>query len=563
MPDEIYEVVSQGARYWFLFLMVLIVWRSYRWLARDRRQRRKRQRLLPDAGYVGELVVLRGNEELETGLALPVSGEGVLGSVRGDDVYVPVRGVRRRHLWFTFDEEQGLCMEPYGRQRIEVDGRTYTGRRARACLAHGSRLTVGDAELRLRLFAGYEFAGARGAPDAAPAQTPPEANPAAQPVFTPEQLAAFQQMQAAAWQAAQLQNGPIDLLAGNALQQGPAPVLPAGVPAQPDGMPAAATPYTQGADAAQVWNRTGATPPAAVPPTLSTERGDFALPSRMDAGRSILPPDAAEEDDTETACGDAREPFGEDEPDALYAEGMGAAYAPAPTAGPREPLDADSATARRRRVRPRPLPPLDGNGAMPADPYRGAADGRDEAAGADRWTQADPDRETADALWARSRSAERAPTLRRIPDGADAPWADSGAPPPGHQTFAPRVTFYPPVAESEADAYAPPYGTDGEPVRRAGGEPDASGAYAGYDGAVPAGTEEPPGDWPYAAYPQSEARFADGGYTYPELIEPGADEPYEYADEDEAPRSLYVDPDEAARAKKMLWDRYLKGGRRG
>ena len=42
MPDNIYEVVSQAARYWFLFLMALIAWRSYRWLRRDRRQQKKR-----------------------------------------------------------------------------------------------------------------------------------------------------------------------------------------------------------------------------------------------------------------------------------------------------------------------------------------------------------------------------------------------------------------------------------------------------------------------------------------------------------------------------------------
>ena len=72
MPDSVYEVVAQAARYWFLFLMVLIVWRSYRWLARDRKQRKKRLKLLPDAGYVGELVVVQGNEGLPMGLALPV-----------------------------------------------------------------------------------------------------------------------------------------------------------------------------------------------------------------------------------------------------------------------------------------------------------------------------------------------------------------------------------------------------------------------------------------------------------------------------------------------------------
>lgn len=571
MPDEIFELVSQGARYWFLFLMVLIVWRSYRWLARDRRQRKKRLRLLPDAGYVGELVVLRGNEELETGLALPVSGEGVLGSVRGDDVYVPVRGVRRKHLWFTFDEDQGLCMEPYGRQRIEVDGRTYTGRRARAFLAHGSRLTVGEAELRLRLFAGYEFAGARGAPEAVPAQTPVEANPAAQTVFTPEQLAAFQQMQAAAWQTALVQNGQTAPFPGNPLQPGLAP-------AQQAGVPAAATPIPQGADAAQIRDGSGAALPAAVPATLSTERGDFTLPPRMGADRAILPPEAAEENEAEPVYGDAREPFGEEEPESIYgaepepdygAETEPAYRAPSP-AEQREPLSADGATARRRRVRPNPLPPLDEAGATPADPYQGAATGWGGTADGGGWAQADPQRETADALWERAHAAERAPTLRRVPDEADAPWAASGAPVPGGETFAPRVTFYPPVPENDADAYASLYEAEEEPDRRAGSgagprgpEPVTPGTYAEYDGAMPEGTEEPAGNWPYAAYPQSEARFADGGYTYPEYIEPGADEPYEYADEDEAPRCLYVDPDEAARAKQMLWDRYLKGGRRG
>ena len=50
------------------------------------------------------------------------------------------------------------------------------------------------------------------------------------------------------------------------------------------------------------------------------------------------------------------------------------------------------------------------------------------------------------------------------------------------------------------------------------------------------------------------------GNPYPEHVAP--DVPYEYADEDEAPRNLYVEPDEAEKAKRLLWDRYLKGGGR-
>ena len=129
---------------------------------------------------------------------------------------------------------------------------------------------------------------------------------------------------------------------------------------------------------------------------------------------------------------------------------------------------------------------------------------------------------------------------------AEAPWAPepygyadhspTGTPATQNYTFAPRVTFYAPVMDDASDASpvdAPPLDASGDPA-------DES--------------------WPYAAYPQSNARFVSSGYTYPEHIEP--DTPYEYADEDEAPRSLYVEPDEAEKAKRLLWDKYLKGGRR-
>ena len=33
MPDELYEIIALAARYWFLLLMVIIAWRSYRWFS--------------------------------------------------------------------------------------------------------------------------------------------------------------------------------------------------------------------------------------------------------------------------------------------------------------------------------------------------------------------------------------------------------------------------------------------------------------------------------------------------------------------------------------------------
>lgn len=156
MPVEIYEIVALAARFWFLFLMVLIVWRSYRWYARERRQRKKRLRLLPDAGYIGEFVVMQGAGDLERGQVLSVPFEGTLGYVRSNDICIPAPGVAGRHLWFSYDSKQGLVLTPVGRNDFAVDQLTLAENPEGLCMAHGSRLYIGECELRLRMFAGYE-----------------------------------------------------------------------------------------------------------------------------------------------------------------------------------------------------------------------------------------------------------------------------------------------------------------------------------------------------------------------------------------------------------------------
>jgi hypothetical protein len=69
--------------------------------------------------------------------------------------------------------------------------------------------------------------------------------------------------------------------------------------------------------------------------------------------------------------------------------------------------------------------------------------------------------------------------------------------------------------------------------------------------------------WPYAPQPKSRAVFENSGYTYPELVEEdlGIDAPgdEDLTDAAAPPKSLYVEPDEAERAKRVLWDKYLGG----
>lgn len=160
MPEEIYEVIALGARYWFVLLGGLIVWRSFRWLRKDRRAKHRRLRQLPDAGMVGEMVVLAGSDELPEGMTVPVPREGTLGFVRTCDMVVPVEGVAKRHLDFSFRNGVGLVVYPWRGCACVVDGQRLTcrDRCSRYPMHHGSRLEIGDAVLRLRVFAGLETA---------------------------------------------------------------------------------------------------------------------------------------------------------------------------------------------------------------------------------------------------------------------------------------------------------------------------------------------------------------------------------------------------------------------
>lgn len=167
MPAEIYEIAALAARFWFLFLMVMIVMHSYRWYARDRRLRKKRLKDLPDAGYIGEFVVMESTGDLKQGDVLAVPFEGTLGMLLNNDVCVGAEGVAPRHLWFRYDRERGIRMLPLDDNEFTVDQTSIVDQPEGLYVVHGSRLYVGACQLRLRMFEGYEV---RQAPQPAPAR---------------------------------------------------------------------------------------------------------------------------------------------------------------------------------------------------------------------------------------------------------------------------------------------------------------------------------------------------------------------------------------------------------
>lgn len=158
MPETVFEVLSQGMRYFFALLGVMLVWRAMAWQLAERRTRHRRLQRLPDAGMIGEMVVVRGCDDVAEGTTFPMPYEGTLGSARGSDLTLHCRGVVRRHLDFSFQSRCGVLLYVSPGQTCVLDGVTLNARSKprQHPMVHGSVLEIGGCELRLRLFEGLE-----------------------------------------------------------------------------------------------------------------------------------------------------------------------------------------------------------------------------------------------------------------------------------------------------------------------------------------------------------------------------------------------------------------------
>lgn len=148
MDSEAYELLALLMRYVFVAIGAIILWRAYRWMRRDARQYKKEMRSLPDAGLVGEIVNLR------TGKSQPLPREGVIGSSRACDIRIKENGVARRHALFAFEDGKGLRITPHLGNHLFMEGVELKGP---AHALHGTQLQLGDAVLRVRLFAGLKM----------------------------------------------------------------------------------------------------------------------------------------------------------------------------------------------------------------------------------------------------------------------------------------------------------------------------------------------------------------------------------------------------------------------
>lgn len=144
------QVLSLLFGYVSAAIILLIVLMALRKYASDRALWRRVRRELPQAGAVGQLVVLCGGRRLSAGEEIPVPYEGTMGASHSCDVCIPARKVHMRSAFFWM-ENDGLHMVALHRDGFVVDD-VPVEPGDEAVLRHGAVLRVGEAKLSLSLY---------------------------------------------------------------------------------------------------------------------------------------------------------------------------------------------------------------------------------------------------------------------------------------------------------------------------------------------------------------------------------------------------------------------------
>lgn len=132
-------------RYVFIVLCGLIVLIALRRLARDNHHYKKQMDALPDAGFVGEMIVL------DTGKSAPLPREGLIGTARRCDVRVRHKKTKRFLAGFRFIDGKGLEITPRFGVSALLNGEHFA---KGDCALHGDILSLNGVEIKVRLFAG-------------------------------------------------------------------------------------------------------------------------------------------------------------------------------------------------------------------------------------------------------------------------------------------------------------------------------------------------------------------------------------------------------------------------
>ena len=145
MNSDLYALIALAARYWFVALIAVLLFRGWRMTVADNRRAKLLREWMGQTGCVGELILNPGTKKH---ISYPIPREGVLGSGRAADVRIRSRDLKHAHAHFEL-REGGLLVKPLGRAELKVGG-GFTGESV--FLQDGDVLTIGKLQLMLVLF---------------------------------------------------------------------------------------------------------------------------------------------------------------------------------------------------------------------------------------------------------------------------------------------------------------------------------------------------------------------------------------------------------------------------
>jgi hypothetical protein len=143
--SDLYALIALAARYWFVALIVVLLFRGWRMTVADNRRAKLLREWMGQTGCVGELIANPGAKKR---VSYPIPREGVLGSGRAADVRIRHRDLKHAHAHFEL-REGGLLIRPLGKAELSVGG-GFSGESV--FLQDGDVLTIGKLQLMLVLF---------------------------------------------------------------------------------------------------------------------------------------------------------------------------------------------------------------------------------------------------------------------------------------------------------------------------------------------------------------------------------------------------------------------------
>lgn len=148
MNEQAYELTALIMRYWFALLIIIAVLCALRLQAVEHRRAKREKAMAPNMEYIGELLVVRGTDEVAVGERFAIQRDIVIGRRRKCDVRLNDGSVLPRHAWGEL-RGYGMVIGAIGRAPVALRGQPLA---QEIFVKSGALFCIGAITLRLVIY---------------------------------------------------------------------------------------------------------------------------------------------------------------------------------------------------------------------------------------------------------------------------------------------------------------------------------------------------------------------------------------------------------------------------